>query len=150
MTATSAGRPGAPLYTTEILALAVELAEYPLTDAVAQRGEAASRVCGSRVVIDAACAADGTIRRVGAQVAACAIGQASATLFLRGAPGRSAGDLAAAIGDIESWLAGADARPAWPGLSILEPARSYPARHAAILLPWRAALAALSKLPRAD
>ena len=33
---------------------------------------------------------------------------------------------------------------AWPDLDLVAPAVAYPARHGAMLLPWKAALAALS------
>jgi len=34
--------------------------------------------------------------------------------------------------------------PDWPGLDAIEAARAFPGRHGAMLLPWQAALAALS------
>jgi len=42
-----------------------------------------------------------------------------------------------------AWLGGAGQMPDWPGLAAIAAARDYPARHGAILLPWRAALDAL-------
>jgi hypothetical protein len=52
--------------------------------------------------------------------------------------------LTRALAGIEAWLSTADAPlPDWPGLSAIAAARSYPARHGAILLPWKAAMAAL-------
>ncbi len=137
-------RGGAVLYTPEVLALAVELAEHPLVEGLAQRGEAVSRVCGSKVTIVLSTDAGGAVKAIGARVSACAIGQAAAALFVREARGRDAGAIAAALEAIEAWLGGAEELPAWPGITRLEAARAYPARHAAILLPWRAGLAALS------
>ena len=52
--------------------------------------------------------------------------------------------LAATLSGLEAWLAGEAHQPDWPGLAPIEPARAYPARHGAMLLPWKAALAALS------
>ena len=141
---------GAALYTPDILALAVELAAFPLSDALQLRGQAHSRVCGSRVVIGLTSGPDGTIEDAGARVSACAIGQAAAALFLRGAPGRSRDEIAAALVEMEAWLSGDDAVPGWPEIARLAPARAYPARHAAILLPWKASLAALSNPSTAD
>lgn len=141
---------GTALYTPQILALAVELADFPLGDDLTRRGEAVSRVCGSRVAIGLTTATDGAIERIGARVTACAIGQAAAALFARAASGASAGELANALAAIDAWLAGDEPAPRWPELMLLEPARAYPARHPAILLPWRAALAALSNPVRAD
>lgn len=141
-------RGGAALYTPEILALAVELADYPLSSDLPLRGEAHSRVCGSRVAIAIEPAAEGKIARIGARVSACAIGQAAAALFLRSAPGRTVTEIANSLGELETWLADREALPGWPGLAKLEAARPYSARHAAILLPWKAALAALCNPPR--
>ena len=143
-------RGGAVLYTPAILALAVELADYPLTDDLALRGEGHSRVCGSRVTLGVDTGAEGAITRVGARVTACAIGQAAAAVCLREVEGRDATEIARSLIEIETWLAGDNDMPAWPGIAVLEPARGYPARHAAILLPWKAALAALSNRVRPD
>lgn len=141
---------GAVLYTPEILALAVELAHYPLSTDLALRGEAFSRICGSRVAIGLCQGANGDIARIGARVSACAIGQAAAALFLRSAAGRSEAEIARELAAIEGWLGGEDERPAWPGVGQLAAARRHTARHPAILLPWKAALAALSNPSRAD
>ena len=137
-------RGGAVLYTPEILALAVELANFPLNRAHTLRGEAHSRICGSRVALSLDLNQIGRIGAIGAQVTACAIGQASGAIFLRSALGQDAAALAAGRNEIEAWLAGDDALPSWPGIETLTTARAFPARHAAILLPWRAAFAALS------
>lgn len=140
MTGAAAGR----LYTPELLALAVELARYPLTDDLPLRGEARSRSCGSTV--DLALALDGdAIASIGLRARACAVGQAAAAIFAREAYGKSLAEIAGAETDIARWLAQEGAVPAWPGLELLEPARAYPARHGAILLPWKAAAEALNK-----
>jgi NifU-like protein involved in Fe-S cluster formation len=139
MTGAAAGR----LYTPELLALAVELARYPLTDDLPLRGEARSRSCGSTV--DLALRLDGeAIAGIGLRSRACAVGQAAAAIFAREARGRSLAHIADAEAAIARWLAQAGAQPDWPGLELLEPARAYPARHGAILLPWKAAAEALN------
>jgi len=133
----------ARLYTPELLALAVELARWPRLGEAAQHGEARSPTCGSTLAIDLALDAGGRIERLGMTVRACAVGQASAAIFARGAEGRSAVDLGETLAGLDAWLAGGEL-PGWPGLATIEPARAYPARHGAMLLPWKAALAALS------
>ena len=150
MTAAAIGRGGALLYTPEILALAVELANYPLDHELEQRGEAVSRVCGSKLAVALSTRSDGSIARIGARVSACAIGQAAAALFLLAAQGRDAEAIASALSEIELWLAGSGDLPLWPGIEALASARPYAARHPAILLPWKAALAALSNPARAE
>jgi NifU-like protein involved in Fe-S cluster formation len=77
-------------------------------------------------------------------VRACAVGQASAAIFARHAAGRSAQQISQSLTELEAWLAHDGELPDWPGLAVLEPARAYPARHGAMLLPWKAAVAALS------
>lgn len=141
---------GAALYTPEILALAVDLARFPLDESSTGRGEARSRVCGSRIILSMATDEQGRVAAIGARVSACAIGQAAAALFLRSAEGRNADEIAASLDELEVWLAGGDGAPSWPGLAALASARSYPARHAAILLAWKAALDALPKHAAAD
>lgn len=143
-------RGGAVLYTPDILTLAVTLADYPLAGDWPLTGEAHSRVCGSRVRIGLTLDERGRIARVGAVVTACAIGQAAAALFLTGAAGHDGAALAEAQAGLEAWLAGEGAMPDWPGIAALDPARAYPARHAAIVLPWRAARTALSNRAGGD
>ena len=79
-------------------------------------------------------------------VEACAFGQASAALMGAAAPGRTADDIRTAIEGVATWLVGDHAAvTAWPGLAVLDPARSRTARHGAILLPFRALLAAIEE-----
>jgi NifU-like protein involved in Fe-S cluster formation len=132
------------LYTPELLALAVELAKYPLLDGATAHGEVRSPTCGSTLAIDLETDANGRIARLGMRVRACAVGQAAAAIFAREAVGRDPAQIAQTLDRMELWLADTGHPPDWPGFAPLEPARAYPARHGAMLLPWRAALAALS------
>lgn len=132
------------LYTPELLALAVELAKWPRLGEAALHGEARSPTCGSTLAMDLELDERGGIAGLGMTVRACAIGQASAAIFANAAEGRSADEIAQSLRELESWLAHEGALPAWPDLAPIEPARGYPARHGAMLLPWKAALAALS------
>ena len=145
MTSAAQVRGGSKLYTPDLLALAVSLAEWPLDDAAPFSGGARSVTCGSRVTFASSLDGDGRIDRPGLRVTACAIGQAAAALFVAGAPGRSRQEIEAARGQIASWLTDSGPLPDWPGFAVLEPARAYPGRHGAIPLAWNAALAALPK-----
>ena len=50
----------------------------------------------------------------------------------------------AAVDDLTAWLVGdRDESGDWPGLAALAPARSRKSRHGAILLPFKALLAAM-------
>ena len=133
------------LYTPELLALAVELADHlPLAQASAH-GEARSPTCGSTLALELGTDEAGRNAALGLKVRACAVGQAAAAIFARHAAGRDRAGLQAALAEMEAWLAGEDqAMPDWPDLALIAPAKAYPARHGAMLLPWRAALAALS------
>jgi NifU-like protein involved in Fe-S cluster formation len=132
------------LYTPELLALAVELAEWPPIETAALHGEARSPACGSTLAMDLVADNAGRIERLGMRVRACAVGQASATVFARRAPGLSEREIALALAKLEAWLDDQGPPPEWAGLHLIAPARDYPARHGAMLLPWKAALAALS------
>lgn len=133
----------ATLYTPAILALATSLATWPWDAALSLRGEARSASCGSTLRLGLAVDAGGAITRIGMLPRACAIGQAAAAIFAARALGLTAADIGRSRDAIARWLAGEGALPDWPGLDAIALARHYPARHGAILLPWRAAGAAL-------
>jgi NifU-like protein involved in Fe-S cluster formation len=135
------------LYTPELLGLAVSLTDYPLDPALPHHGAARSRSCGSTLELGVALDAAGHIERLGLRVRACAVGQAAAALFAQGAPGHKAAEIEVAHGAIAAWLAGGGTPPDWPGIAALAEARGFPGRHGAIMLPWSAALDALSSSP---
>jgi len=141
------------LYTPEMLSLAMELAAHPLDPQCAMTGEARSQSCGSTLAMSVALDSDGRIDRLGMRARACAVGQAAAAIFARHAAGRNAQELADALDAIRTWLAGAPGDgvdlPDWPDLALIAAARDYPARHGSILLPWQAAVSALSTAPAA-
>lgn len=138
------------LYTPELLALAVELANVPPLDAASVSGEARSPTCGSTLAMDLVLNDAGRIDRIGMRVRACAVGQASAAIFARHATGHDLASITATVDSLEAWLADDAPQPEWPDLALIAPARAYAARHAAILLPWKAAIAALSTVPAAS
>lgn len=130
----------APLYSIDILRLATESAEFPRLDTPHASVERRSATCGSRVLVDLAFDESGRVTRYGQEVRACALGQASATVFARGVVGRSRDDLVAARDALAEFLAGSRASlPDWPGIEVLERARGYSARHASIRLAFEAA-----------
>jgi NifU-like protein involved in Fe-S cluster formation len=133
------------LYSPALLALATGLARFPLTDDLPLRAKARSRSCGSVIALGLALGEDGRIARIGMQVSACAIGQASAALLAQGAAGHRAAAIETAAAGHEAWLKGEGALPDWPGIEALAPALGHPGRHGALLLPWTAARAALSR-----
>ncbi|HAD17512.1 MAG TPA: Fe-S cluster protein [Erythrobacter sp.] len=130
------------LYSTELLALAIELADYPFDAAAPAKGHARSRSCGSVVNLSSS---GGSLEDLGLRVSACAVGQASAAIFARESSGMDAAAVAAMVENLGEWLQGQAPSSILPRLELLEPARPHLGRHEAILLPWRAALDALSK-----
>ncbi len=134
----------AALYTPEILELATSLAQFGWDDALPLRGSARSRSCGSTIEMGLSVDDDGRIAQVGLKSQACAIGQAAAAIFARSATGLSRDEVHSALESVRDWLAGTSGPPDWPGIAAIVPARDYPGRHGAILLPWQAADEALS------
>ncbi|WP_206520252.1 iron-sulfur cluster assembly scaffold protein [Altererythrobacter sp. BO-6] len=141
----SAGTAG-QLYSPTLLSLATELASYPFVGAWEHSGSARSKTCGSSIEIGLELDDRSRIARLGLRVSACAVGQASAAIFAKGGQGFDRADLAGHLAEIGSWLnEPTGAEPTWPGFGPLLVARDYPGRHGALLLPWKAALQALSK-----
>jgi NifU-like protein involved in Fe-S cluster formation len=135
----------AALYTPEVLQLATGLADHAWDDALPLKGIARSRSCGSTLEIGLALDEAGRIAQVALRSRACAIGQASAAIFARAAPGRNGEEIAAALADLRAWLGEGGPMPDWPGLETIVAAKDYPGRHGAILLAWQAASEILAK-----
>jgi NifU-like protein involved in Fe-S cluster formation len=137
-----------PLYTTEILRFAASLSDPRELEREDGRAEVRSPTCGSRVSTAVELDPHGRVQTISQQVHACAFGQASAAILERSAAGRSRRDVEQGLGQLADWLGGSDVEPAWPGLTALVPARSRKPRHGAILLPFRALLAAIEASAR--
>ncbi len=132
------------LYTPELLALTVELANWPALENANVHGQARSKTCGSTLALDLMLEEGGKIGRLGMRVRACAVGQAAATIFARHAGEKNLSELRTDHAKISAWLNGEGALPDWPDLQLRAPAQAYKARHGAIMLPWSAAIEALS------
>lgn len=135
-----------PLYTVEILRLAASIPHLGKIAEPHGSAELRSPTCGSTVSVQVRLDSEGRVSELGQQVQACAFGQASASLMGAHAIGRSAGEVEDALAAFEAWLSGAsDEQCGWPGLDALSPARSRRGRHGAMLLPFRALLAAIQE-----
>jgi len=133
-----------PLYTTEILRLAASLQEERQLEREDGRAELRSPACGSRVTTVVELDEARRIRMISQRVHACAFGQASAALVQQHAVGRAHHEVADALVTIGRWLTQEqDDAGDWPGIDVLAPARPRQGRHGAILLPFRALLAAM-------
>jgi NifU-like protein involved in Fe-S cluster formation len=132
----------APLYTIEILRLAGSLpAPVPLAH-VDGRSEQRSPTCGSTVLTEVQMDG-GRVTAVSQTVRACAFGQASAAILAQHAVGRDQDEVADALSQLTAWLSGETDDPGDWQLGALAPARSRKSRHGAIVLPFRALLAAV-------
>lgn len=126
-----------PLYTTDILRLAASIPHHERLADPMGSAEKRSPICGSRVTVDVNLA-DGRVSEIGMLVRACALGQASSSLFAAHAVGRTPDELAAARDQLATWLAGEGALPDWPDLDIFTPALGVTARHPSIRLAFEA------------
>jgi NifU-like protein involved in Fe-S cluster formation len=133
----------APLYTIDILRLASDLPARCALEREDGRAELRSQTCGSVVAVAVTLDVDGRVEALDLEVQACAFGQASSALMARSAAGRKSEEVAEAVIALTDWLEGKRADAAWPGLEALAPTRSRRSRHSAILLPFRALLAAI-------
>ncbi|MGE5562742.1 MAG: iron-sulfur cluster assembly scaffold protein [Bacillota bacterium] len=133
-----------PLYTTDILRLAASLQEERQLEREDGRAELRSPTCGSRITMLVELDDDRRVRMISQRVHACAFGQASAALVQQHAVGRAHDEVADALVTISRWLAQEQEEAGnWPGIDVLAPARPRKGRHGAILLPFRALLAAI-------
>jgi NifU-like protein involved in Fe-S cluster formation len=134
-----------PLYTVDILRLAASIPHLGELSNPDGRAETRSPTCGSTVAIAVKLDGAGRVAELGQQVQACAFGQASAALMGAHAVGRDAKEIEQGFADFAAWLDGLREDPGgWPGLDALTPARERRARHGAMLLPFRALLAAIA------
>ncbi len=134
------------LYSHAILRLAASLAHnehLPEPDASA---DVRSPICGSRITAEIKYDGDGRIMQIALRANACALGQASAAILCKHATGQNEQSIGEIREDIAAYLLDqSELMTDWPELNDLRGARNYPARHAAILLPYDAVLAAFEK-----
>ena len=136
----------APLYNSAILRLAATIPHLDRLEKPDATIEKRSPVCGSRIAVDVILDGDGRVARLGQQVQACALGQASAALMGAHVLGRTAEELDTASAALAAYLAGERDDPGdWPGLDIFAAARPHSARHASIRLAFEAAAEAAHK-----
>jgi NifU-like protein involved in Fe-S cluster formation len=130
----------AMLYSLNVLKLAASTAKLHRLENPQASVEKRSPTCGSRVRVDMILDGDSKVEAVGAELHACALGQASTALMAAHVRGRSAGEIADARDALRAYLKGKTEQPGdWPGLDVFEPARKHTGRHAAILLAFEAA-----------
>ena len=129
-----------PLYSLDVLRLAASTANLHRLESPQTSVEKRSPTCGSRVRVDVIVDGDGKVEAIGAELHACALGQASTALMAAHAKGRTGAEIAKARDSLREFLKGeADGPGDWPGLDVFSAARKHTGRHAAILLAFEAA-----------
>jgi NifU-like protein involved in Fe-S cluster formation len=134
------------LYSARILELAADIPHHGRLqdpDATVKRR---APLCGSTVTVDLK--TDGeTVTDYAAEVKACALGQAAASVVGGGIIGCTEAQVIAARDALKAMLKSDGPTPAAPfdGLEVLRPARDYKNRHASILLTLEAAAEAMEQ-----
>lgn len=129
-------------YTRDILRLAAAVPGRVAFGELRDATELRSRTCGSRAAVAVELDGAGRVAAFSQAVEACAYGQAAAALMGARAIGLTLAEAEAQRAAVEAWLAGG-AMPDW--LAPLAPALDRTGRHQAILLPFRALVAAMRK-----
>ncbi|MCE5972164.1 iron-sulfur cluster assembly scaffold protein [Sinirhodobacter sp. WL0062] len=132
------------LYSSRILALAADIPHTEPLPAPTHKSNRRAPLCGSTVTVELAF--DGQrITGYSQQVHACALGQASASIFGANVIGRTPAEVERLRDELAAMLKGGPV-PAAPfaDYEVLLAARDYPNRHASILLPPQATLDALN------
>ena len=127
------------IYNARILKLAGNI---PLTERLAApdaSATAVSKLCGSKVTVDVKMDGDRVVG-YGADVKACALGQASSSIMAQHVIGSTAAELHEIGAAMRHMLKEGGEPPReicggkWKDLEVLEPVRDYKARHASTLL----------------
>ncbi|MBX3491954.1 MAG: iron-sulfur cluster assembly scaffold protein [Parvibaculum sp.] len=132
------------IYNKRILELAADIPFSERLSAPDASATAVSKLCGSKVTVDVKLDADGRVADYGADVKACALGQASSSIMARHVIGASAAELHEVGAAMRAMLKEGAAPPReifggkWKDLEVLEPVRDYKARHASTLLVFDA------------
>jgi NifU-like protein involved in Fe-S cluster formation len=140
------------LYSARILALAANLPRLGRLSAPDASAEKVAKLCGSRIVVDVVLDGD-RVADFAQEVKACALGQAAAAVLGANVVGARVSEIEMARDAFRAMLKSGGPTPTgrFSDLSMLEPVKDYPPRHASTLLAFEAALeacrAALARAP---
>src|SRR6056297_299195 len=135
------------LYSAKILELAADMPHAGRLEAPDATAKRRAPLCGSNVTVDLK--TDGaTITAYAADVKACALGQAAASVVGHAIIGCTEDQVTAARDALKAMLKSDGPTPDAPfdGLEVLRPARDYKNRHASILLTLEAAAEAMEEV----
>ena len=134
------------LYSARILELAADIPHHGRLDAADATIKKRAPLCGSTVTVDI-CTDGTTITDYAAEVKACALGQAAASVVGAHIIGCTPDQVVAARDALKEMLKNDGPPPSAPfdGLQVLGPARDYKNRHASIMLTLDAAVESLEQ-----
>ncbi|MEP6968145.1 MAG: iron-sulfur cluster assembly scaffold protein [Pseudomonadota bacterium] len=127
------------LYSGQILSLAANLPRAGRLAAPEGSAEKVARLCGSRIVADVVM--DGTkVADFAQEVKACALGQAAAAVLGAHVIGADVAEIEMTLEAFRAMLKSGGSPPTgrFSGLSMLQPVKDYPPRHASSLLAFEA------------
>ncbi|WP_135504775.1 iron-sulfur cluster assembly scaffold protein [Roseovarius aestuariivivens] len=132
------------LYSARILELAADMPHTGRLDAPDATAKRRAPLCGSNVTVDLKTEGD-RITDYAADVKACALGQAAASVVARAIIGCTEEQVIEARDALKAMLKSDGPTPPAPfdGLEVLRPARDYKNRHASIMLTLEAAAEAM-------
>jgi NifU-like protein involved in Fe-S cluster formation len=132
------------LYSAKILGLVANMPRAGRLAAPDATAEKVAKLCGSRIVVDVA-VQDGVVTDFAQDVRACALGQAAAAVLGANVIGASLEEIEVARDALSAMLkkGGASPQGRFSELSVLEPVKDYPARHASTLLAFDATVEAV-------
>jgi len=132
-------------YSSDVLKLAADIPHLGRLDAPDASVRRVSRICGSALTLDVKLDEAGRIADLGLDVEACALGQASASVFAGAAIGADEAEITAGRDALKAMLreGGPVPQGRFAALSALERARDYRQRHGSILLAFEAGVEAL-------
>ena len=133
------------LYSARVLAL---VADMPRAGRLADPDGSADRVaklCGSRIIVDVVLDDQGRVANFAQDVKACALGQAAAAVLGAQVVGADLAELTVTRDALRAMLKTDGPAPVgrFSELSVLQPVKDYPARHASTLLAFDAAVEAV-------
>jgi NifU-like protein involved in Fe-S cluster formation len=127
------------LYSGKILSLAANLPRSGRLAKPDASAEKVAKLCGSRIVVDVVMEGD-RVTDFAQEVKACALGQAAAAVLAAHVIGARADEIEMALGGFRAMLKQGAPAPTgrFSDLSMLQPVKDYPPRHASTLLAFEA------------
>ena len=135
------------IYSKRVLELAADIPRLGRLAHPQASAKAHSRLCGSTVTIDLS-VQDGVVSDFAHDVRACALGQASSSLMARHVIGATPQELEALRDRMFAMLKQGGPPPdgKWADFAVLEPVKTYKARHASTMLTFDAVIDALRQI----